>query len=62
MRARIKQEHNFYVGQIYGQWTYGGLFEKEGWETVTPQCFTKWGARIELIKWKRKHVSEEFEI
>ena len=62
MRARIKREHNFYVGQIYGKWEYGGVFEKEGWETVTSKCFTKWGARIELIKWKREHVSEEFEI
>lgn len=63
MKARIIKEGNFFVGQVYGRWSmFFGLDERTGWGTVTPKCFTRIGAKFELIKWKKEHISEEFEI
>ena len=39
-----------------------GIYEREGWGTVTSKCFTKLGAKFELMKWKREHILDEFEI
>ena len=57
MRARIYQpcSGGLYWGQIYNE-------EYKYWKNVTPSCFTKWGVKKELEKWKRKHCPEEFEI
>lgn len=30
--------------------------------TVTSKCVTKLGAKFELMKWKREHIPDEFEI
>lgn len=63
MKARIVKEGNFWVGQVYGTWSYFfGLEERIGYGTVTPKCFTKLGAKLELMKWKKEHISEEFEL
>lgn len=68
MKTRIVKSSGgaFWVGQIYitsdiyllGQY----LGERTGWETVTGICYTKWGAKRELKKWKKEHCGEEFEI
>ena len=39
-----------------------GTYDREGWGTVTSKCFTKLGAKVELMKWKREHIPDEFEI
>ena len=63
MKARIIKEGAFWVGQVYGSWSgILGLYKREGWETMTGDCFTKTGAKIALLKWKREHVPDEFEI
>ena len=63
MKARIVKEGNFWVGQVYGAWAYFfSLEERIGWGTVTSKCLTKFGAKIELMKWKKEHISEEFEL
>lgn len=62
MKARIIKEGNFWIGEVYGTWSMFGLFERIGWGTVTGRCFTKIGAKMELMKWKREHCNDEFEI
>ena len=62
MKARIVKDGNFWIGEVYGIWSMFGIYEREGWGTVTPKCFTKLGAKLELMKWKREHIPDEFEI
>lgn len=62
MKARIIKEGNFWMGQVYGTRSMFGICEREGWGTVTSKCFTKLGAKFELMKWKREHIPDEFEI
>ena len=62
MKARIVKEGNFWIGEVYGIWNMLGIYEREGWRTVTPKCFTKAGAKWELMKWKRAHIPDEFEL
>ena len=62
MKARIVKEGNFWRGEVYGTWSMFGICEREGWGTVTSKCFTKLGAKLELMKWKREHIPDEFEI
>lgn len=62
MKARIIKEGNFWIGQVYGRWNMLGICDREGWGTVTSKCFTKLGAKLELTKWKRKHIPDEFEM
>lgn len=63
MKARIIPEGNFFVGQVYGQWSNLILGTSwKGWETVTDRCFTRLGARMELMVWKNKHCAEEIEL
>lgn len=63
MKARIVKEGNFWVGQVYCKWvSFINNTERIGWGTVTPKRFTKFGAKIELMKWKKEHISEEFEL
>lgn len=66
MRARIRKDGLFWVGEVYGTWDryiymrYVG--EWTGWNRVTSKCDTKWGARRELEKWKDKNCPDEFEL
>ena len=63
MRARIRKDGEFWVGEVYGTWSMMlGLYDRQGWGRVTSRCFTKIGAKLELYKWKREHCSEEFEL
>lgn len=63
MKARIVKDGNFWVGEVYGNWSlFFGLEEITGWMPVTSRCFTKIGARLELQNWKREHCSKEFEL
>lgn len=62
MKARIIKQQAFWVGQVYGTWSMFGIYERKGWGTVTPNCFTKLGAKFELMRWKRRNVTEEFEL
>lgn len=63
MRARIVKDGNFWVGEVYGHWSmFFGLEERVGWDSVTSRCYTKMGAKYELMKWKKEHCGEEFEL
>ena len=62
MKARIVKEGEFWVGQVYGTWSMLGICEREEWGTVTSSCYTKLGAKLELMKWKREYIPDEFEI
>lgn len=62
MKARIVKEGNFWIGEVYGIWRAFGIYDWEGWGKVTPNCFTKAGAKWELMKWKTKHVPDEFDL
>ena len=64
MKARIiKNIDGSYVGEVYGNWSNWLLGTKwTGWESVTSNCMTKWGAKLELERWKRENYPEEFEI
>ena len=62
MKARIIKEGSFWIGQVYGRWNMLGIYDREGWGTVTSKCFTKLGAKFELMKWKREHIPDEFEL
>lgn len=63
MKARIVKDGNFWVGEVYGHWNMMfGLYEKVGWGSVTSRCYTRFGAKLELMKWKREHCGNEFEI
>lgn len=44
----------------YG-WYYGEVYLNSLWMKVTDACFTKWGAKRALKKWKELRDSE-FEI
>lgn len=69
MKARIICENNWFYGQVYGTWynpllsyLYSKKVEWTGWNTVTIGCFTRLGAKYELYKWKKKNISEDFEL
>ena len=57
MRARINQpcKNGLYWGQVYDE-------KRKRWKDVTLSCFTRWGAKRELEKWKRQNCPEEFEL
>lgn len=56
MRARILPcKSGLYYGQVYDE-------KYKYWKDVTPLCFTKWGAKRELKKWRKKICPKEFEI
>ena len=57
MRARIFQpcKNGLYYGQVYNE-------KYKYWEDVTPLCFTEWGAKRELKKWRKENCPKEFEI
>ena len=59
MRCRIVKPRYgiFYFGEVYK--------EKDAtWDIVTSACFTKWGAKLALKKYKERknYISDEFEI
>lgn len=62
MKARIIKRGNFWVGEIFGIWKIFGIAEREEWGAVTSSCYTRLGAKLELMKWKREHIPDEFEI
>lgn len=62
MRARIRKEGNFWIGEVYGNWTILFFHHYTGWISVTPNCFTKLGAKYELRKWIKENVPEEYDI
>lgn len=57
MKARIYQpcKYGMYYGQIFDE-------KHKYWKTVTQMCFTKYGAKRELIRWKNLNYPEEIEI
>lgn len=62
IKARIVKEGQLRIGEVYGTWSMFDIYERKGWGAVTPKCFTKAGAKFELMKWKREHIPDEFEI
>ena len=51
MKARIVKDGNFWIGEVYGHWNmFFGLEERICWGSVTSRCFTKFGAKLELMK------------
>ena len=61
MKARITKPQGMYYGEVYGH-LFGLSGEK--WHRVTPPCFTEWGAKLELKRWKKENteVVSEFEV
>lgn len=57
MKARIYQScpSGLYWGQVYDE-------KYKCWKNVTLSCFTEWGARKELKKWKKLNCPQEFEL
>lgn len=59
MKCRIikPRDCNMYFGEVYKEYD-------DTWGIVTSACFTKWGTKLELKKYKKRknYVSEEFEI
>ena len=66
MKARIVKDGNFWIGEVYGKWKRFimgvPMDEWTGWNTVTSRCFTKTGARLELMNWKHQNCGEKFEL
>ena len=71
MKARIKETTGtWYIGQVYTTWfetdfnLHDGFYkvEKTGWKTVTDFCFTRFGAKLALKRWKKRQQIDEFEI
>lgn len=66
MKARIIRDDYGYHAEVYGTMniTFLGyeISEKTGWHKVTGDCFTEYGAKRELKKWKQKNMPDEFEI
>ena len=54
MKARIIKKGNFWVGEVYGTWSMMGLFDRVGWGLVTDRCYTRLGAKLQLMKWKQE--------
>ena len=56
MRARIYQPYRngLYWGQVYDE-------KYKYWKDVTTSCFTEWGAKRELEKWRKENCPKEFE-
>lgn len=47
-----------------GNWWYGQINQKSyiGWETVTLNCYTYSGAKLELNIWIKHNIPKEFQI
>ena len=63
MKARIIESGCMFEGQVRGESynIFSGKMES-GWVTVTSPCFTRWGAKRELQRWKRKKFGETLDI
>lgn len=61
MKVRVRKDGEMWIGEIYGKWE-SFFSEFTGWEKVTNDCFTKFGAKLELKKWIKNNIPEEFEI
>lgn len=46
MKGRVGKFGNFWYGEVYDP-----FFTGAGWVTVTSNCFTKFGATLELKYW-----------
>ena len=57
MKVRVYQpyKNGLCWGQIYDE-------QLKIWKNVTISCFTEWGAKRELAKWKKQNHPQEFEI
>lgn len=64
MKARVRKNiHGYYVGEVYGKWNSSRFnYEWTGWGKVTGDCLTKFGAKIELKRWKENHDPDGFEL
>lgn len=64
MKARIiRDSTGYYIGEVYGTWTNVWTKVKwTGWKSVTDSCITKFGAKLELKRWKQENDPDEFEI
>lgn len=71
IQARIiKDNSGFYLGEVFKPemiddkklLNYLNANLKDGWNTVTNQCFTKMGCRQELRRWKKAHFIDTFEL
>lgn len=56
IRARIYHpcKNGLYWGQVYDE-------KYKGWKDVTLSCFTEWGAKKQLEKWRESNKPKEFE-
>lgn len=53
MKARITKPQTMYYGEVY----ISGI-----WKRVTMACFTMWGAKLELNRWRQKNYPKEMEL
>lgn len=54
MKARIIKCENWWYGEIYSALNI--------WETVTPNSYTRLGAKLALNIWIKQNIPKEFEI
>ena len=59
MQARIIKNDDRWEGQVYGELFFIGVSMGEGWYTVTPECFTKFGAKLALLAYAAKEKMNE---
>lgn len=61
MRARVRRDGTWWIGEVYGTWENWFFGTYTGWNKVTGRCYTKIGAKIQLDIWASKQA-EEFEL
>lgn len=71
LQVRIqKDSEGMYYGQVFKPAVvddknllyYMNCDLENGWNTVSTNCATIWGCKLEIKLWKRKHFIHRFEI
>lgn len=71
IQVRIQRNRNgYYYGQVFKPEIvdekcllyYMNCELKDGWNDITSMCYTKWGCKVELKRWKKQHFIDAFEI
>ena len=62
MKKRVIKKGNWWYGEVYGNWNSILFGEWTGWEEVTSNCYTSWGAKLALEKWIHENIPIEYEI
>ena len=70
VRIQMTSKGGFYYGQVYVPETiddknflyYMNCDLEPGWNTITDTCFTKWGCKMSIRAWKKRHFIEVYEM